>query len=97
MNFNMTYDEYSSMISRSKSASSASNTSGSSGRAWSSGLAFGMWNYLVECELIIPLTGTGVIKKNVERTEMCRIDVALEEIRDYVHDIDPQLKDWCKI
>lgn len=97
INFNMAYDEYLSMVSRSKIASSSSTTSMSSGRAWNSELAFNMWNYLVECELMLPLIGGAHMRKNVERTEMCRIDVSLEELRDLVAGIDPSLKDWCKI
>ena len=60
-------------------------------------MAFNMWNYLVECELMLSLIGSASVRKTVERTEMCRIDVALEEIRDHVVGIDASLKDWCKI
>lgn len=97
VNFNMAHDEYTSMLSKSKIASLATNSSGAVSRAWSSDMSLDMWNYLVECELLIPNTGSGLGKKTVERTEMCRIDVALEEIRDFVPGIDPQFKDWCRI
>ena len=93
----MAYDEYTSMLSRTKFANAATNGGGVVSRSWSPDMSLSMWNHLVECELLIPNTGAGLGKRVVERTEMCRIDVALEEIRDFVPGIDPQLKDWCKI
>lgn len=97
VNFNMAYDEYTSMLSKSKIASLATNGGGVVSRSWSPDMSMSMWNYLVDCELLIPNVGSGTGKKTMERTEMCRIDVALEEIRDFVPGIDSQLKDWCKI
>lgn len=97
VNFNMVYDEYVTLISRFKAVGLASSGGSAMSRVWSAGMSLTMWNYLVHCELLISASATGNLKRVVERTEMCRIDVSLEEVRDTASSTDAQLKEWCKI
>lgn len=97
INFNMAYDEYTSLMSKAKSISLATNGSATRGRPWSFEKCLAMWNHLVELELLTPAGALSSVRKLVDRTEMCKVDVTLEEIRDITTGLDGQLKDWCKI
>lgn len=86
-NFNLCYDEYVTLGSRSKARSSAAGQLATSGsRVWSRTVARGAWESLVKLELVVPVGGRG--------EGMWRAEVALEEIG--ASGVGRGLERWCK-
>lgn len=91
INFNMAYHEYVELAGKVKAASSAAGQSAVAGGARVSGrwVAKGMWEQLVDLELIVPAGGDG-------QQQMFRVDVALEEIAPSVPGLGSVMAKWCK-
>ncbi|KAI9704783.1 MAG: hypothetical protein M1836_006563 [Candelina mexicana] len=110
-NFNMAYDEYTSLASRVKVQSSASGAAavGAGSKVWGREVAMGAWENLMDYELLVPAIGTlggvaavsgtggGTGSREVGRTgKMVRVDVGLEEILPSVPGISAVMAKWCK-
>lgn len=91
INFNMAYHEYVELAGKVKAASSAAGQSAVVGgtRVLGRWVARGMWEQLVELELIVPAGGEGL-------QQMFRVDVALEEIAPSVPGLGSVMAKWCK-
>lgn len=91
INFNMAYHEYVELAGKVKAASSAAGQSAVVGgtRVLGRWVARGMWEQLVELELIVPAGGEGL-------QQMFRVDVALEEIAPSVPGLGSVMVKWCK-
>lgn len=91
INFNMAYHEYVELAGKVKAASSAAGQSAVAGgtRVLGRWVARGMWEQLVELELIVPAGGEGL-------QQMFRVDVALEEIAPSVPGLGSVMAKWCK-
>ena len=91
INFNMAYHEYVELASKAKAASSAAGQSAVAGgtRVWGRWVARGMWEQLVNLELIVPAGGEGL-------QQMFRVDVALDEIAPSVPGLGSVMAKWCK-
>lgn len=93
-NFNMVYDEYSTLAGKVRLAASTTVTGvGIGGRVWGQEVARAAWERLVEVELLIPAVGSG---SGMGAGDMVKCDVALEEIEGAVPDIDRTLEKWCR-
>ena len=92
VNFNMVYDEYSSLAGKARIASAAGGavTAGASTKVWSRNVAIKEWDRLVAYGLLLPLQGT------VAPFGMYRVDIALEEIVPSVPGLDRTLEKWCR-
>ncbi|KAI9785449.1 MAG: hypothetical protein M1835_003329 [Candelina submexicana] len=110
-NFNMAYDEYTSLASRVKVQSSASGAAavGAGSKVWGREVAMGAWENLMDYELLVPAIGTlggiaavsgtggGTGSREVGRAgKMVRVDVGLEEILPSVPGISAVMAKWCK-
>lgn len=91
INFNMAYHEYVELAGKVKATSSAAGQSAVAGgtRVLGRWVARGMWEQLVELELIVPAGGEGL-------QQMFRVDVALEEIAPSVPGLGSTMTKWCK-
>lgn len=91
LNFNMAYHEYVELAGKVKAASTAAGQSAVAGGARVLGrwVAKGMWEHLVDLELIVPAGGDGLQR-------MFRVDVALEEIAPSVSGLGSVMAKWCK-
>lgn len=91
INFNMAYHEYVELAGKVKAVSSAAGQSAVAGgtRILGRWVARGMWEQLVELELIVPAGGEGL-------QQMFRVDVALEEIAPSVPGLGSVMAKWCK-
>lgn len=91
INFNMAYHEYVELAGKVKAVSSAAGqTAVAAGtRVLGRWVARGMWEQLVELELIVPAGGEGL-------QQMFRVDVALEEIAPSVPGLGSVMAKWCK-
>lgn len=91
INFNMAYHEYVELAGKVKAASSAAGQNAVVGgtRVLGRWVARGMWEQLVELELIVPAGGEGL-------QQMFRVDVALEEIAPSVPGLGSVMAKWCK-
>jgi len=98
-NFNMAYDEYSSLASHHKVQVSASGASATSGgvKLWGREVALTAWEGLAASELILPATGTGGIRAmdGGKAGKMWKVDVRLEEIPGSV-DLNAVMAKWCR-
>ena len=99
-NFNMAYDEYCSLIDRLKTQSSISGLTavGGNTKLREKEIALEAWERLEELELLIPVTGPGG-GGNMDvggRGKLCKVDVALEDIRDSGVEMNAVLLSWCK-
>ena len=100
-NFNMAYDEYFNLASRTKMQSSAAGAAATGGgaRVWSRDAALGAWERLERLELLVPMTGLGGVggTTHVGRTgKLWRVDVALEEIGASGLDVNAAVARWCR-
>lgn len=91
INFNMAYHEYVELAGKVKTASSAAGQSAVAGgtRILGRWMARGVWEQLVDLELIVPAGGEGL-------QQMFRVDVALEEIAPSVPGLGSVMAKWCK-
>lgn len=91
INFNMAYHEYVELAGKVKAASSAAGQSAVAGGARVLGrwVAKGLWEQLVDLELIVPAGGDGL-------QQMFRVDVGLEEIAPSVPGLGSVMTKWCK-
>lgn len=91
INFNMAYHEYVELTGKVKAASNAAGQSAVAGGARVLGrwVAKGLWEQLVDLELIVPAGGEGLQK-------MFRVDVGLEEIAPSVPGLGSVMTKWCK-
>src|SRR5436305_13623471 len=98
-NFNMVYDEYSSLASRHKVQVSASGANATAGgiKLWCREVALMAWEGLSASELILPATGTGAIRAmdGGKAGKMWKVDVRLEEIPGSV-DLNAVMAKWCR-
>ncbi|KAH0543449.1 hypothetical protein FGG08_002214 [Glutinoglossum americanum] len=101
-NFNMSYDEYTTLASRVKLQSSASGASavGAGSKIWGREVGLGAWERLAEYNLIIPALG-GVAGGNGTRDvgrmgRMFRVDVGLEEIWQSMPSLGAVMTKWCR-
>jgi len=103
-NFNMAFEEYHRMVSKTKIQSLASGAAatGAGSKVWSRQLSLGAWERLGDYELIIPATGpsmaAGVVgARDISRDgRMFKVDVALEEILPSVPGMSTVMSKWCK-
>ncbi|KAL8801731.1 MAG: hypothetical protein Q9182_004270 [Xanthomendoza sp. 2 TL-2023] len=96
--FAMVYDEYVQLASRAKLQSNAAGQSavGGGARVWGKDVARGAWERLMDLELVIG-AGTGVRGSGGGGGgQMCRVDVALEEIGPSVAGMGATLVRWCR-
>lgn len=91
INFNMAYHEYVELAGKVKATSSAAGQSAVAGgtRVVGRWVAKGMWEQLVDLELIVPAGGDG-------QQQMFRVDVGLEEIAPSVPGLGSVMAKWCK-
>lgn len=91
INFNMVYYEYVQLAGKVKAVSTAAGQSAVADgtRILGRWLAKGMWEKLVDLELIVPASGDGL-------QQMFRVDVALEEIAPSVPGLASVMAKWCK-
>lgn len=91
INFNMAYHEYVELAGKVKAVGSAAGQSAVAGGARVLGrwVAKGLWEQLVDLELIVPAGGEGL-------QQMFRVDVALEEIAPSVPGLGSVMTKWCK-
>jgi len=93
-NFNMVYDEYSTLAAKARLAASTTVTGvGIGGKVWGQEVARAAWERLVDVGLLITAVGTG---NGLSAADMVRCDVALEEIEGAVPDVDRTLEKWCR-
>ncbi|KAI9774680.1 MAG: hypothetical protein M1840_002929 [Geoglossum simile] len=104
-NFNMAYDEYTTLASRVKLQSSASGAAavGAGSKIWGREVGLGAWERLAEYSLIIPAIGgtAGAISGNGTRDvgrmgRMFRVDVGLEEIWQSMPNLGAVMAKWCR-
>ncbi|KAI4138786.1 MAG: hypothetical protein L6R39_006607 [Caloplaca ligustica] len=94
-NFSMVYDEYVQLASRVKAQSSAAGQTAVGGgtRVWGQEVALGAWEKLMELELVLPIsTGVG----GDGSRNMCKADVALEEIGPSCPRLSATMSKWCR-
>lgn len=95
VNFAMTYDEYTSLVSRQRSHSGVLALGGGA-RVWGRGVAAMSWERLAELGLLIPAGAGGrSAAGNTGDGKMWKLDVALEEIPAAVK-LSSVLARWCK-
>jgi origin recognition complex subunit 4 len=89
LNFNLAYGEYVSLASKARINSAAAGQLASGSRLWGKDVARKEWEGLVELGLILQTGGVG---------EMCRVDVALEEIPGAAGEgvLGKVREKWCK-
>ncbi|MCJ1292115.1 hypothetical protein MMC34_003665 [Xylographa carneopallida] len=100
-NFNMAYDEYTSLASRAKMLSSASGAAavGGGARVWGRDVALGAWERLELLELLVPALGAGggAAMAEVGRSgKLWKVDVGLEEIGASQLEMGSVMAKWCK-
>jgi origin recognition complex subunit 4 len=99
VNFAMTYDEYTSLMSRQRvqSASSGLLAFGGGARVWGRGVAGVSWERLVTLGLLVPagFAGRGGATGAGLEGKMWKVDVALEEIPAYAK-LNQVLARWCR-
>ncbi|KAI9709861.1 MAG: hypothetical protein M1812_007569 [Candelaria pacifica] len=110
-NFNMAYEEYTTLASRMKVQSSASGAAafGAGSKIWGREVAIGAWEKLMDYELLVPAIGTvgggaavsgtggGAGSREVSRAgKMVRVDVGLEEILPSVPGMSAVMAKWCR-
>ncbi|MCJ1419906.1 hypothetical protein MMC32_006262 [Xylographa parallela] len=100
-NFNMAYDEYTSLASRAKMLSSASGAAavGGGARVWGRDVALGAWERLELLELLVPALGAGggAAMAEVGRSgKLWKVDVGLEEIGASRLEMGSVMARWCK-
>ncbi|KAF1354007.1 origin recognition complex subunit 4 C-terminus-domain-containing protein [Delphinella strobiligena] len=91
ISFALAYEEYKTLASRARIASSANapagvSTSGVS-RIWGKDVAKAAWEGLVDGELVMAEPG---------RSGQCRVDVLLEEIKESGVDMGMAMRGWCR-
>lgn len=107
-NFNMAYWEYTNLAGQAKVASSVGGMSavgaGPSTRVWARDVAHSAWETLVADGLLVPVVG-GAAAATGRRTlapvdglgiGLVRPDIGIDEIPDYVPDIDRVFETWCR-
>ncbi|KAL8809829.1 MAG: hypothetical protein Q9223_002086 [Gallowayella weberi] len=88
--FASVYDEYVLLARRVKlQSNNVSAVGGAGARVWGKDVARGAWERLMDLELVIGAGGGG-------GGQMCRVDVALEEIGPSVAGMGPTLARWCR-
>ena len=100
-NFNMAYDEYTTLADRAKLLSSASGAAafGGGARVWSREVAMGAWERLEALGLLVPALGPGNSggMAGVGRGgKLWKVDVALEEIGESRLEMSSTMLKWCK-
>ncbi|MCJ1286692.1 hypothetical protein MMC26_006038 [Xylographa opegraphella] len=100
-NFNMAYDEYTSLASRAKMLSSASGAAaiGGSARVWGRDVAMGAWERLELLDLLVPVFGAGggAAMAEVGRSgRLWKVDVGLEEIGASRLEMGSVMARWCR-
>ena len=100
-NFNMAYDEYTSLASRAKMLSSVSGAAavGGGARVWGRDVALGAWERLELLELLVPALGAGggAAMAEVGRSgKLWKVDLGLEEIGASRLDMSSVMVRWCK-
>ncbi|KAI9783509.1 MAG: hypothetical protein M1839_003679 [Geoglossum umbratile] len=102
-NFNMAYDEYTTLASRVKLQSSASGAAavGAGSKIWGREVGLGAWERLAEYNLIIPaiggaIGGTGGTRDVGRMGRMFRVDVGLEEIWQSMPNLGAAMAKWCR-
>ncbi len=98
-NFDMAYEEYSSLVAKAKVTASTGGRGGVgvgiTGRVWGKEVARGMWEKLVDLELLLPVVGAG--GSGLRQGEMVRCDVALEELEGAMEGhLERGLQKWCR-
>jgi origin recognition complex subunit 4 len=108
-NFNMAYDEYTSLAAKHKLQASASGAAavGGASRVWGREVAEGAWERLCDLELMVPATGGtglaggvtghggGVGMGGSRGGRMWRVDVGLEEIG-VCEGLSAVMLKWCR-
>jgi origin recognition complex subunit 4 len=103
-NFNMAYDEYTTLVSRVRLQSSASGAAavGAGSKIWGREVGLGAWERLAEYGLIISAVGgaTGAAGSSGMRDvgrmgRMFRVDVGLEEIWQSTPNLGAVMTKWC--
>ena len=99
-NFNMAYDEYTTLANKMKTQSSASGVLavGGGARVWGKDVALGAWENLEELELLVPVIGaSGSGGGDVgRRGKLYKVDMALEEIGGSGIEMSAVMAKWCK-
>ncbi|MCJ1434597.1 hypothetical protein MMC27_003966 [Xylographa pallens] len=100
-NFNMAYDEYTSLASRAKMLSTASGAAavGGGARVWGRDVALGAWERLELLELLVPALGAGggAAMAEVGRSgKLWKVDVGLEEIGASRLEMGSVMARWCR-
>ncbi|MCJ1398814.1 hypothetical protein MMC11_002015 [Xylographa trunciseda] len=100
-NFNMAYDEYTSLASRAKMLSSASGAAAVSGgaRVWGRDVALGAWESLEALELLVPAFGAGgggAMAEVGRSGKLWKVDVGLEEIGASRLEMGSVMARWCR-
>lgn len=100
-NFNMAYDEYTTLADRAKLLSSASGAAafGGGARVWSREVAMGAWERLEALGLLVPALGPGNSggMAGVGRGgKLWKVDVGLEEIGESKLEMSSTMLKWCK-
>ncbi|KAI9841955.1 MAG: hypothetical protein M1837_000275 [Sclerophora amabilis] len=110
-NFNMAYEEYTSLASRVKMQSSASGAAavGTGAKIWGPEVSLGAWEKLADYGLIVPAIGAlttsggatghggGSGSKDVDRAgRMYRVDIGIEEILPSVPNMNTAMAKWCR-
>ena len=100
-NFNMAYDEYTSLAEKAKLVSSASGAAalGGGAKIWGRDIAMGAWERLEALELLIPALGTGggASVTDIGRAgKLWKVDVGLEEIGMSGVEMGTVMSKWCR-
>ncbi|MCJ1234350.1 hypothetical protein MMC14_002311 [Varicellaria rhodocarpa] len=100
-NFNMAYDEYTSLAEKAKLVSSASGAAalGGGAKIWGRDIAMGAWERLEALELLIPALGAGggAGVTDIGRAgKLWKVDVGLEEIGMSGVDMSAVMSKWCR-
>ena len=100
-NFNMAYDEYTSLAERAKLLSSASGAAafGGGARVWGREVAMGAWERLEALDLLVPALGPGTsggMAGAGRGGKLWKVDIALEEIGESGLEMSSTMLKWCK-
>lgn len=99
-NFEMAYDEYSSLTSRHKIQISSTGVTalGASAKVWGRDVALGAWERLTDYELLVPtgIGGGGGGRDFGAGGRMWKVDVGLEEITGCVEGLSGVMTKWCR-
>jgi origin recognition complex subunit 4 len=102
-NFNMVYEEYTTLVSRLKTQASAAGDRaiGSGARVWGRPVARGSWERLARFQIILPVTiggmgGNAAGASTSKDVRMFKADVALVEIPLSVKGMSSALLNWCR-